>query len=177
MTPDTLSLSFVALTCLVTAGAWACTRRAARNKRELAEQAVRSRCWLLGVLAFAAYTVCREVAVVALMLRSGIDPWTFLFVDLVNLVPWLIAAPRAARALLDGRMSAYAAWTSCLLIAALAPVAYVALVFKDSAGSVSTLAIAYLVVIVGGSAWGLLRKGKPRPGANVMQARTVPMHQ
>lgn len=172
MPNDLLNLTFVLTTCVAVGVTCGAVRRARGAATPVATTS-RKKYRILGVAAFVAYSVVRDSAVVALMTGAGTSPATFLFVDLACLVPYFLAAPRAARAATEGRLAALGAWAAAFLYGALAPVIYVAQVFKQAAGPVATLATVYVVLIAAGGICGLLRKSGRVSAALGLGGRTA----
>lgn len=155
-----LDFSFLLTTCLVTSAAVIAARRAPDSAPSAIGGPTRSRLWTWGGAALVGYSLARDVAVVALMRRSGFEPWVFVFVDLASVVPYLLAAPRVVRAAGTGNLPRMAGWGACLAFGVLAPGSYVALSFSGTGGPVMTLALAYLVFMSLACIYGLARKAR-----------------
>lgn len=163
MNVEALDGIFIAACCAVAIGVAASAWRSASASTG---RAGKTAAWIQvgGFAACVAYTLARAAAVAAAMKDAGLDPSAFLAIDFLSVVPYVLSAPRAARAAAEGRLLAFAGWAVAFLFGALAPAIYLAIAFEQTGGTAASLAMAYAALMCAIAVFGLLRKAEGRRG-------------
>jgi hypothetical protein len=124
---------------------WAARRSASPVSGGTSKVVNRTR-WI--AIGFAVYSLVRDGGAAFLLWRKGISPWAFVLVDLLSIVPYLLAASRVAGALLAGDRTSLAWWGPALAFGILAPGAYLAVALRGSDRVASMSVVGYLAVLV-----------------------------
>lgn len=130
MSLSAIDLAYLIGTLAVTALAVRSARSSPARGAAMPQPSKARRLVLWGAVGLVAYSLVRDFALAVYLDSRRIDPTTFVLLDLLSVVPYLLAAPRLLDALATKNKRKSLEWSAYLLFGMCVPGSYLAIVLS-----------------------------------------------